>query len=240
MIVYASGLSHSLITGSGSVQETGNGNAIGVRATGHSVVDFRGDYSLVEEGNGQVMFFELADQAYVNLQGAMRGTSGGNGAGSLLRLTHDASLDFTAGLLEFESRGAPRIDLLNRSTMTWSGGQFDFHSLDQQLVPLFALSDTATLRIRVQSFDGELGPVKELQNRLTGVLADGSSFVFDFQRSEGATILLVPEPGLSGLLLATSLGLVLCAGREHRFRRWKKVAEPDRSHWSLENTDRRS
>jgi hypothetical protein len=122
-------------------------------------------------------------------------------------------LDFTAGLLEFESRGASRIDLLNQSTMTWSGGQFDFQYEGASYAPLFVLSDTSTLRIRVRSFDGELGPVQELQNRLSGILADGSSFVFDFQRSAGATVLLVPEPSLGAVFAAMLVGLAAYPGR---------------------------
>lgn len=208
VIIDASGSSYSLFAGIGSVKNQGNGKAIGVRAAGQSVVDFRGNYSLIETGSGQSILFDLRDHARVNFQGVLKAESSGNGnSAALISLANNASLHFSAGLLENRSR-VLNLALSGASTMVWSGGQISSGSEGGMQTPSFVLNDSSTLKIRVRFASLPLGRVQNTQGPITGVLWDGSPFAMNYVRSESATIVLVPEPIMGKFVLAIWWGWI--------------------------------
>ena len=216
VLIDARNASKTVVVGTGAIRETGNGDAIGVRASGQSVVDFRGDFSLQEDGNGAFAFFELTGQSHATFRGALRGTSTGISNPPVMRLSQNASLDILGGVMSGEMERTPVIELRDHAVMNWYGGELSFHQGGASLLPRFTLNDSSVLKMHVRNANFGLGEVSALQGRITGSLADGTEFDFDFTRSSAAAIILVPEPTSSLLIGVFFVGIL--GGRRWRAR----------------------
>lgn len=200
----------ALLTATINVEDRGNGDAIAIATSGDARVEFRGEAYLRESGNGVATFAALRERSHVVINGSMQSESIGNGYSPPLRLQDTASLDFVGGVLRYDSALPPgsvsHIELSDQSSLMWTGGTFDLRYRSVSLTPMVTLGDSSVLSILGHDFNVPAGVVKDLSGTLSGVLRDGSPFIFNFTRAEGATIHLIPEP-TSGLTLLAGIGI---------------------------------
>ena len=78
-------------------------------------------------------------------------------------------------------------------------------------------NDQATVFLFGSEFDRPFGAVTDTTGIISGILSDGTSFSYDFQRQSTASIILaVPEPSSSLLLGLVSIGLFLTRSRKRQ------------------------
>jgi hypothetical protein len=129
--------------------------------------------------------------------------------------------------LEIAGTGiAGMLDLRGHAAATISGGVIagDLEARDSASIVvtgghllgnLLAL-DVSVVEIHGAGFNRQTGNVTGSGGRITGTLEDGAAIDVGFLRAPGATIRLIPEPGVLAGSLAASLALWLCAHRRGR------------------------
>jgi len=186
--------SHITIDGFGELIETGPGLVRALSASENARIDYRGDFTMTQEGPGDAVLLSGFGNSHITVAGDLVITSTGPDLNVIpINLEDNARLDILSGRLAIFGGDffvGQTIGVSDSSEVYWSGGMIDFGNRD----PFFGVNDTARLVIDGYGFNRPLGVVDDEAGRIEGTLSDGSPFAIDFGRTEGAIILLVPEP----------------------------------------------
>lgn len=223
IVAHVSDTAKLAFAGSAGAMDEGNGDAIGFQATGSSNIVFTGTVTLSEEGNGDAIPFHMTGQSRLQYDGVMNVIEEGNAARAGGFIGGGAAVLLEGGALSIDSDGLSggarlvMLELADQALLSITGGRYEVLEDGVNITPLITVSGDAELRIKGFELNRPYGVVLDDAGMVSGRLADGQAFHFEFMRMSGtASIVLVPEPG--GLVMAAAVtGLV--AGIRRRLMR---------------------
>jgi hypothetical protein len=203
-------------SGSASAIEEGNGALSGIVVGDLARLEFDGSLDLTETGNGLGRAFLVFGDAQLDYGGTIYMRENNNQGSGFAAVTGHGVVNFESGEFTIEDTGPgaalPLVMLqaTDQALIRIVGGTFRAINEGVNTTPGVQLALQSQLRIRGSNFNYPFGAVPDASGLVTGILADGQPFAFQFARTSEATLILVPEPSAAclaivGMLLAAAM-----------------------------------